>query len=200
MKNKLKSLDRETLFRMYHEENLTDREIAAKYGADRTAVVHLRKKLKVKSRQTNRDQALQLVTDKLLKLGHTVVDAKETNKTADYDLLVNDSVKIEVISTENISHSGFSRFALTTQVANNVIESEGRILLPNGRYKKLFRYFTDFVIFILLVEGKGYFWVFPSKDIEDKLQTLSLRPKSTHSKFDKYKEAWDLIEGIGGRE
>ncbi|MGG1663068.1 hypothetical protein [Brevibacillus sp. NRS-1366] len=200
MKHKLKSLDRETLNRMYHEENLTDLEIATLYGADRTAVVHLRKKFKISSRETNRDKALQLVTDKLLELGYQVINTKETNKIAEYDLLVNGNVKIEVISTGNVSRGGFSRFVLTTQMSNNVKESATRIVLPNSRYKKLHRLITDFIIFVLLKDVESYFWVIPSNVIGDNVQTISLRPISKSSKFDKYKEAWDLIEGIGGRE
>ncbi|MEC2463845.1 hypothetical protein P9X10_02860 [Bacillus cereus] len=183
---------------LYEIQGKTDKEIAKLKGMQRESVSRLRKRLGIQTRPTLSEQALQDVVSKLETLGFTVENVKEDNKTATYDLLLNNRIKIDVRSsscTEGKRNRIY--FRLDEKEETGVVESDTRIKLKSGKYRKLFRKTCDYIIFVGYEGANINFWIMESSDLPDELQTIRLiNDKVTDSKYSIYRDAWHRIQDI----
>lgn len=186
-------ITKDKLFELYKINKLTDKEIAKMYNVDRTYIVHLRKRYNIESNNSLMMKSLKAVISQLELQGVKVKNLKEKDKTSTYDLLINDKIKIEVMSSSKLMNDGCFTFSLTCKEELNILESNDRVRLNNKRFRKLFRKTCDFIVFCGFHEENVVFWVIPSNELKDDLQVLSLRPYSKTSKYNKYLDAWDLI-------
>ncbi|AFQ29917.1 hypothetical protein P4493_05290 [Bacillus thuringiensis] len=178
---------------LYEVQGKTDKQIAGEYGVDRTRISQLRKQWGITTRLTVFDKGVKDVTDKLESLGFKVKNVKKDDKTANYDLLLNDLIKIEV-RTSSALDRGRQHFRLLEQASTGVVESDIRIKLKNGHFRKLFRRTCDYIIFVGYEEGNINYWVMRSSTVTDTIQSLGLNisPMVT-SKFDVCRDAWHII-------
>ncbi|PGF05245.1 hypothetical protein [Bacillus toyonensis] len=178
---------------LYEVQGKTDRQIAEECGVDRTRISQLRKQWGINTRPTVFDKGIKDVTDKLESLGFKVENVKKEDKTANYDLLLNDSIKVEVRTSSTIDR-GRQHFRIVEQASTGVVESDVRIKLKNGHFRKLFRRTCDYIIFVGYEEGNINYWVMRSSTVTDTIQSLGLNisPLVT-SKFDVCRDAWHTI-------
>lgn len=188
-----KVLNREILEELYIQKGLTDLEIAKQYELDRTAIVHRRKAYGIKSRNKTVTPSVNLVKEKLLELGYQVTNLKDTDKTAPYDLLLNGKIRVEVVAAGVTNDNSF-KFLFGSSAKRELIESENRIQLSNGRFKKIYRKTCDFFVFCGIENTDVYYWIMPSDELPDTMQTLSLTIPPSQSKYEPYSDAWYLLE------
>ncbi|XKH51333.1 hypothetical protein LG275_03810 [Chryseomicrobium palamuruense] len=186
-------LNQETLEDLYIQKRLTDREIAKLYELDRTSIVHRRKAYGIKTRNKIVTPSVNLVKQKLLELGYQVTNLKDTDKTAPYDLLLNGRIRVEVVAAGVTNDNSF-KFLFGSSSKRELIESEYRIQLPNGRFKKIYRKTCDFFVFCGIENSDVYYWIMPSGALPDTMQTLSLRIPPSQSKYECYADAWNLLK------
>lgn len=179
-------------------EEKTDKEIAAEFGVDRTCVVHSRKKHGIPARKKTGEIGELETLRKLEKLGYSVTNMKRFSKIYPYDLRINNSLKVEVKSSELLFTKGypFYVFSFSEKPENGNIESQHRIRLPSGRTRKLFRKTCDFIILACLSKGIATdFYIIPSDKIPDTLGTLSISlSNESKSEYFKFKNNWGLLE------
>lgn len=186
-------ISKEELKILYCKEKLTDKEIAQLKNTDRTNIVHLRKKYQIATRQTTGGDGITLVEKKLKQLSYRVGNMKKQNKINEYDLYVNDEMKIEVMAAKKDEKTNSFKFILTAKDEHGIRESELRVKLNNGRTRKIYRKIVDFIVCVGIEETETHYWVIPSNEIPDTLQTLSLTPFSVKSKYQKYFHNWEFL-------
>jgi hypothetical protein len=176
---------------LYHKRGLSDSEIASFIGVDRTHIVHLRKAYEIATRKSVGEIGEKYVEGKLKSKGHEVKNMNDYDKTALFDLLVSDLIRIEVKTSSAIN--GSFRFVLTNKPECEHVESDHRIFLKNGRSKKLYRKTCDYIV-CLGIRGKTvYPYVIPSYLIPDTLQNITITP-SKENKYSEYFQKWDQIK------
>jgi len=187
---------------LHIEEELSDGEIARMFGMTRSAVTHRRRYNNIErdEKMTGFELALKAICNQLIFHGHKVSNEKLNGILSPFDLLVNNYLKIKVLysalDTSFASKGARSYvFSLTSKSTNGNIVSDTRIQLPNGRFRRLYRLTCDFLICMGYNKDKNdfEFWIIPSKNIPDELQTLRLTAGGRSSKYQKYEEAWELI-------
>lgn len=186
------TITEEILIELYSKRGLTDKKIADIYNVDRTSVAHLRKKYNIPS-NINIELSIEKVIYKLAEFGFDIDNQNEIDKTSHFDLLLDQSIKIEVMSAGAIFDNTF-RFPLTSKKENGHVESSNRIKLSNNRSRKLYRNTCDYIVCYGFYNNCDLYWIIPSNDINDTLQTISLPIDSSNSKYNRYKNAWDLIK------
>ncbi|MCK6203940.1 hypothetical protein KZX50_00565 [Bacillus infantis] len=190
-------LDEKIIREMYEIEGLTDQEISEEFSCDRTTVVHFRKNHGISTRNVKTDVASELVLENLLKMGLDAKNAKLNDKTYPVDILIDNQIRIEVKSAVLLESEGCYKFLFTEKEDNQNIESENRIKLANGRTRKLLSKTCDFIVFVGFNDADPDFWIMPSNILSDTMQTISLLPYSVMSKYNKYKNAWRLLQEFG---
>jgi hypothetical protein len=183
------------LRRLYTDLHKTDIEIAEFFGVDRTTIVHLRKSHNITTRKTVGEIGEEMAVKELKSRGYSVRDMNKTDRLHPFDLLVNDSLRVEVKSSK-VSADKLFNFALSEKPANKNVESENRIRLNSGRTKKLFRKTCDLMIFVGIEDnGDCHFFIMKPQELDDGLSILriSLNPFSK-SKYNKARENWDLLQ------
>jgi hypothetical protein len=184
-------ITKKLLKHLYHKRGLSDLEIANFIGVDRTNVVHLRRAYEIAARKGIGEIGENYVEGKLKRDGHVVRNMNNDDKTALFDLLVDDLIRIEVKTSNDIN--GRFHFTLTNKPECEHVESDHRIILSNGRSKKLYRKTCDYIV-CLGVKGKRvYPYVIPSSVIPDRLQNIVINPSRSH-KYSEYFQKWKQIK------
>lgn len=188
-------ITKEELTNLYKHKKMTDSEISKLFNVDRTNVVHLRKKYNIESNNDLSRKSVEIVKKILQDKGFKVINMNREDATHPFDLLINDNIRVEVMSS-TICRDSIYRFTFAYQEKLNYIESEHRIKLSNNRLKKLYRKTCDFLILCGFNDNNDNidFWVMPSGTIKDKMQTLSLIPFSKRSKYRNFERNWGVLE------
>ncbi|WP_460271328.1 hypothetical protein [Bacillus sp. NEAU-Y102] len=183
----------EELRYMYEVKKMSDIEIAVICKKDRTWVARVREMYGIPTRTTIHDIAVEYVTKELVKMGHSVNNVKDTNKSNHYDLLIDDKIRVQVMGA-NWYDTGF-RYMFTVSGKDKTILEDGvRMLLPNGRIRKLYSKTCDSIVFVGVKEDEFHVWVMPSSDLRDTQQSIKL-PISSKSRYSKYYKEWSNIKG-----
>lgn len=185
-------LDVQTLKTLYTVDGLSDAEIAKRYNLNRSTVSQKRKTHHIPTRQNTTVSAIEAVTEALLTRGFTVDRVKESNKLTPYNFLINNKLRVQVLAA-SLSHGDSYRITLTESTKLHKHASTTRIQLPNGRFKKDFSKTCDILICVGIHKDDHNYWIIPSDRIPDMLQTLTLKPLYTQSKYDRYYDAWHLL-------
>lgn len=159
------------------ERGWTDRQIAEFYNIGRTAVVHFRKKYGIKRKLSTGRLGELIAIKKLQEVGYKVEDMNLKNKTASYDLLVNDDIRVEVKSASLSDERNTYQFILTNPPRSNCIESSIRTVLNNGRSLKHYEKTCDIMMFVGITEK--LIWILPSKVMESRIGTVTLHTRRT---------------------
>lgn len=159
------------------ERGWTDRQIAEFYNIGRTAVVHFRKKYGIKRKLSTGRLGELIAIKKLQEVGYKVEDMNLKNKTASYDLLVNDDIRVEVKSASLSDERNTYQFILTNPPRSNCIESSIRTVLNNGRSLKHYEKTCDIMMFVGITEK--LIWILPSKIMESRIGTVTLHTRRT---------------------
>lgn len=187
----MSSIARDILFDEYVNNRMTDLEIAEKYGLTRTAISKMRKRVGVKSKDFTGQRGESLAIDELLSRGFKVENMNKKSMTYPFDLLINDSIRIEVKSATLLD--GYYRYILTESSENGNIESETRIRLNNGRTKKRFDKTCDFILLVGIDPAtQNKFFLIPSNKLPESIQTIGI-PSSLNSKYAVYNDRWDFL-------
>ncbi|MED1953789.1 hypothetical protein [Brevibacillus centrosporus] len=187
----MSSIARDILFDEYVNKRMTDLEIAEKYGLTRTAISKMRKRVGIKSKDFTGQRGEALAIDELMAHGFKVENMNKKSMTYPFDLLINDSIRVEVKSATLID--GYHRFILTESSENGNIESENRIKLSNGRTKKRFDKTCDFILLVGIdPETQNKFFLIPSYKLPESIQTIAI-PSTLNSKYAEYKDRWDFL-------
>lgn len=161
----------EKLKELYSKRGLTDREISEILNVDRTCIVHLRKKYNIPTKHKTIELSVEKVIHKLTELGFTIENKNKVDKTSIYDLLLDGKIRIEIMSA-TVSYDNTFRYPLTDKADNNHVESSYRIKLSNNRSRKLYRNTCDYIICYGVHNSIDYYWIIPSNEISDTLQTI----------------------------
>lgn len=187
----MKILTKPLLKRLYVDLEKSDNEIASFLGLNRTTVVRARERFGIKARLSVGRKGEIAALRELDKLGFRALDMNEIDKLSEFDILVNDNLKIEVKSASE--HRGRFCYVLSEKPEIGHVVSDKRIRLPSGRTRKLYSKTCDFLLLVGLSKDKApSFWIIPSKDIPDDLQTLSVSI-SKRGKYAKYFNRFDLL-------
>lgn len=182
-----------TLRRLYIDEKRTDKQISEMFNLDRTYIVHLRKRYGI-AHENKLAKVVRGIESHLKQLGFDVENLYEHNRISDIDLLISGNIRIDVM--RGTLYEGKFYCSLTSKEGNRHIESETRFQLKNGRFRKRYDLTCDYLI-CCGVDGNGtHYWVIPSCDIPETLQSICLNPNSPTSKYAVYEEAWHLISGV----
>lgn len=181
------------------ERGWTDRQIAEFYNIGRTAVVHFRKKYGIKRKLSTGRLGELIAIKKLQEVGYKVEDMNLKNKTALYDLLVNDDIRVEVKSASLSDERNTYQFILTNPPRSNCIESSIRTVLNNGRSLKHYEKTCDIMMFVGITEK--LIWILPSKVMESRIGTVSLNTRRTRyagylNNFEEIEKALELSANL----
>lgn len=171
---------------------MSDQGIASLYGVTRTSISYHRRKWGIVGKTSISEKAIQDVQNELERLGFTVENKKKEDKHHIFDILVENTIRLDVRSTETLQEDTF-RFKLVDSDNSCLEESINRLQLKNGRTKKILRNTCDFVILVGYLDGVPNFWVIPSQDLKDDLIGISIRPYSEISKYLEYADAWGRL-------
>ncbi|MED3012885.1 hypothetical protein P4359_28225 [Bacillus thuringiensis] len=185
-------LTEDLLRELYIEKGMSDREIGDLYGVTRANISYHRKKWGIEGKPSLSKKAIQDVQNKLDSLGFVVENMKKKNTHHIFDLLVENTIRLDIRSTETLQEDTF-RFKLLDSDNSCLLESDNRLQLKNGRTKKILRNTCDFVILVGYLKGVANFWVIPSRNLKDDLNGISIRPYSDSSKYLDYKDSWGSI-------
>lgn len=181
------------------ERGWTDRQIAEFYNIGRTAVVHFRKKYGIKRKLSTGRLGELIAIKKLQEVGYKVEDMNLKNKTASYDLLVNDDIRVEVKSASLSDERNTYQFILTNPPRSNCIESGIRTVLNNGRSLKHYEKTCDIMMFVGITEK--LIWILPSKVMESRIGTVTLHTRRTRyagylNNFEEIEKALELSANL----
>jgi len=181
------------------ERGWTDRQIAEFYNIGRTAVVHFRKKYGIKRKLSTGRLGELIAIKKLQEVGYKVEDMNLKNKTASYDLLVNDDIRVEVKSASLSDERNTYQFILTNPPRSNCIESNIRTVLNNGRSLKHYEKTCDIMMFVGITEK--LIWILPSKVMESRIGTVTLHTRRTRyagylNNFEEIEKALELSANL----
>lgn len=185
-------LDTQTLRTLYTVDGLSDAQIAKRYNLKRATVSQRRKTHHIPTRKSTTSSAIDKVTQELHNRGFAITHVKGCNTLSTYEFLINHKLRVQVLAA-SLSHGNSYRISLTQSAKVHKQASTTRIQLPNGRFRKDFRKTCDVLICVGIDKGKPNYWIIPSDQIPDRLQTLTLKPLYTHSKYDKYYDAWNVL-------
>lgn len=183
----------EELRYMYEVKKMSDIEIAVICKKDRTWVARVREIYGIPTRTTIHDIAVEYATEELVKMGHAVKNVKDTNKSNHYDLLIDDKIRVQVMGA-NWYATGFRYMFTVSGKDKTSLEDGVRMLLPNGRIRKLYSKTCDSIVFVGVKEDEFHVWVMPSSDLRDNQQSIKL-PISSKSRYSKYYKEWSNIKG-----
>lgn len=153
----------------------SDRQIAEFYNVDRTTVIYFRRKFRIK-REITTGRKGELAAIKMLEdRGFEVKDMNLVDKTAPYDLLINDEIRVEVKTASLLGENKCYKFLLTNPPSSKCIESETRTILKSGRTLKHYDKTCDIMMFVGITEE--LVWIMPSKVMESRIGTVSLNTR-----------------------
>lgn len=176
---------------LYTQSKKTDREIAEFFNIDRTYIVKARSEYGVNTRISTGDIGEQKAIRMLRENGLRVKDMNLKDKLSPFDLLVNGKVRVEIKSAKFSAELKRYCFVLSEQAKRNCVESNERIVLPNGRTKKLFSKTCDFIVFVCIGKDDDVFYVLPSNILPDDMPGVNIRVEDV--KYARFKNNWELL-------
>lgn len=183
-------LTKETLTYLYTQLKKTDKEIADFLNVDRTYITKARKDFGVKSRISTGRIGEMRVIKALKSQGFKVEDMNLKDKLHSFDLFVDRSIRIEVKSAKFNPKYDRYYFVLSEQAKMQNAVNDKRIMLKNGRTKKIFSKTCDFIIFVCIGVKEDVFYILPSDLLPNESSMLNI--KIGYS-FEKYRNNWDLL-------
>lgn len=186
-------LTKEQLHHLYVVKGLSDAEIADQIGVVQSHVSIMRRKYGIETRGTIDAHAVPYVAKLLESKGYRVVNVRESDHASFYDLLVNDTVRVDVRATAYMQEDTL-RFKFLDKDASDYTGSDTRLLVESGRTKRKLHETCDILVLVGYIENKPHCWVIPVKDLKPNLQGIGIRPYSVRSKYSIYEEAWKLIK------
>lgn len=184
-------VDRTLLKRLYVDLGKSDNEIASLLGLERATITNARKRFGIKARLSVGRKGEMAALRKLENLGFNTLDMNKIDKLSEFDILVDDNLKIEVKSASE--HKGKFKYVLSEKSEDGLVVSDKRIRLSNGRTRKLYSKTCDFLLLVGFPKDKEpLFWIIPSKDIPDDLQTISISTPEK-GKYAQYLNRFDLL-------
>lgn len=190
----IQDLTPQKLNELYTFEQFSDRKIAEMYNLHRTTVVMYRKRYNIPTRKTTHDIAMEKVVEKLQMLGYEVENMKEKNKTSSFDLLVNGSVRVSVLSNQRKGKMNFA-FLLTTSSNTKGIESHYKAKLKNGRLRKKYHEISDIFILVGMNEQETYYWILPVSAVPTDRQNISTSFQERNA-YKNYVNQWQWIDHL----
>lgn len=176
---------------LFYELGKTDKEIAGIFKVTRSTITQYRKYHGIKTPITTGRKGELKAIFKLTDLGFDVVDMNDESKLAEYDLLINDEIRIEVKTSKLTKDKRFN-FALSERPENGNIASKNRRILECGRTKKIYRNTADYFIFVGLEGEKASFWIIPTNEVDENKSGISFSKNSR--RYAKYKNEFDIID------
>lgn len=187
----MRILTKALLEKLYIDLEKSDNEIASILGLDRRTITRARERFGIKTRLSVGRKGEMAALRKLENLGFNALDMNKIDKLSEFDILVDDNLKIEVKSASE--HKGKFKYVLSEKSEAGHVVSDKRIRLSNGRTRKLYSKTCDFLLLVGFPKDKEpLFWIIPSKDIPDDLQTLSISI-SKKGKYAQYFNRFDLL-------
>ncbi|PGT90076.1 hypothetical protein [Bacillus thuringiensis] len=183
-----------TLRSLYESKGLSVTDIERKYNLKRNAVTRRLKKYGIEIKETVNECAVRFVSHALQNRGYEVAGQGEESM---YDLLIDNQLRVKVLSSAKLNEDEAFRFALTDKCRNQ--ERRGNretaccYTLPNGRVRKRYKAFCEVLALVGICEGECYVWFLPAKDVTDTLQTLRL-PITGQSKYNPYRNRYGLLD------
>lgn len=151
----------------------SDKEIGDFLGVHRSNITHYRKNNNIPKPTTVGRRGELAAISRLRKLGFEVEDLNLIDKSSRYDLLVNETLKIEVKSSKRAKDGRF-RFNFANKRENQCKTSESVMRLKNGRTVKNYQKFADYFIFVGIDDDVYHFWIMPTNLIGVGQQILTL--------------------------
>ncbi|PTK22492.1 hypothetical protein [Staphylococcus hominis] len=151
----------------------SDKEIGDFLGVHRSNITHYRKNNNIPKPTTVGRRGELAAISRLRKLGFEVEDLNLIDKSSRYDLLVNETLKIEVKSSKRAKDGRF-RFSFANKRENQCKTSESVMRLKNGRTVKNYQKFADYFIFVGIDDDVYHFWIMPTNLIGVGQQILTL--------------------------
>lgn len=179
-------MNKDVLRYLYHDLGKSDSEIAKFLNFDRTAVVHMRKRLGIETRiKTGRIGELAVVQKLIEEFGaKAVIDMNEKDATSNFDILLFKKIRIEVKTSRYIeSQSGFC-FSFANPARSRVKASENVWVSDTGRTVKNLESSCDYVVLVFLHKDLKDFLIIPATHylLKDK-QTLRITENNIPKKY-----------------
>ena len=184
-----KRLTKDVLLHLFTEMEMTDKAIAKRYGADRTAIVHLRKDYGIPNRMTVGRKGELFALNKLRQYGFDVQDMNEHSSLAPFDILLNGDIRIDVKTSSRNAKKGNYNFSFSEKATNGNKVGANRVKLKSGRTRKLYRNSCDVMLFVCW-ECKSVYLI-PSADIPDFQSTIKLSAGT--KRYAKYKDNYEIL-------
>lgn len=178
----------------YINRGMTDKEIGLKHSVSRTYISKLRKNYSIQTRMHTGAIGENAVSKKLKELNFDFYNMNNLSMTYEFDFLLSNGVRLEVKSAK-VAKDGTFKIIFTEKESNENIVSENRIRLSNGRTKKIFTKTCDYFVLVCLEDNKdNTYYVIPSDYFSDDQQMIALTTTSITSKYNVYKNRWDLLK------
>lgn len=183
--------DGESIRRLVEESNLSDYQIAEIIGASRSTVSHYRRILSDvnKINKCGRVGEIEAI-NQILKLGLDCIDMNINDKRSEFDILVNQKIRVEVKASQCNGNSW--KFVFSHRAVNIHNKAGKYEQTTSTRYVKDVKRFSDFVVLVAFDGNEKHFFVIPVKEFKDKIQTVNI-PKKMNGKWSKFLNRFDLL-------
>lgn len=182
-------LTEKMLRKLYIEDGLSVREIEREYSLARNTVTRGLKKHQIPYKETVHEKGAGYIMQRLQDRGYRV---QQLGQEELCDLLVENQVRVKVLSSAKLCEDGAFRYALAEKQKKHVC-TRSCYVLPNGKVRRRYSLFCDVVAFVGVESGRFYVWFIPADEISDSLQTVRL-PIGEQSKYNKYGEAYGTVD------
>lgn len=189
------AISKDELIELYVNQGLSDREIAEIKGITRSYVSILRKDYAIQTTAhsfiTGRLGELYVLGE-LKERGFDAADMNLMDSKYIYDVLVNDSVRLEVKTARMTTDGAFKwQFANKGELNMQVSEIRGRT--KTGRILKHYHKTCDFIALVAFGLEKTITYIIPSGHPNIRgMQTISIT-NMKNSKFEAYRENWNIL-------
>lgn len=189
------AISKDELTNLYIAQGLSDKEIADIKGISRSYVCRLRNGYAIRTTAhafvTGRIGELYVLGE-LKERGFDATDMNLIDSKYIYDVLVDNSVRLEV-KTARMTTDGAFKWQFANKGGLNLKVSEIRGLTNTGRTIKHYHKTCDFIVLVALDIDKAFTYIIPSDNPNIKgMQTISITSME-NSKFEAYRENWDIL-------
>ncbi|GBF73183.1 hypothetical protein PA598K_01468 [Paenibacillus sp. 598K] len=189
MKTKIAAKD---IYREYVVNGLSDRDIASKYGLDRSTVAKRRRSLGIKARGNAYIDGHLSVKNSLGARGYSFRDRREKSGVSRVNFLVERVCRVQVYTSE-LKDDGSWVFQFSPRSEGDVREGNDYFVKVGDHYYKDHSKTCDVVIFCGLDTTNKHFIV-DSKKLPVELKVLKIPVEI--GKYRKLLERWDVIDRV----
>lgn len=143
---------------------------------------------KYRQKKEMREDCLTHVKEQLESKGHIVL----TEGLEDQNLLIDGKVRVDVLTSGYVTDDRYM-FTLTGRGTVTNQTTERTRILPNGKSRKRYEKYCDYLFFVGESFGGYHTWLIPVNSIGTTLQTVSLNPNTGNGKYVQYYEKWEVI-------